>query len=68
MPYAEGLQGWIDLARANGHEVLLEIPMEPIDYPDNDPGPYTLLASANAQEINRRLEWLLSPRRRLRRA
>jgi len=60
VPYAEGLQGWIDLARANGHEVLLEIPMEPIDYPDNDPGPYTLLASANGQEINRRLEWLLS--------
>ncbi|RYF88332.1 MAG: hypothetical protein EON95_20500 [Caulobacteraceae bacterium] len=28
-PYAEGLQGWIDLARANGHEVLLETPMEP---------------------------------------
>lgn len=60
VPYAEGLQGWIDLARANGHEVLLEIPMEPADYPDNDPGPYTLLANANQQEINRRLEWLLS--------
>ncbi len=60
VPYAEGLQGWIDLARANGHEVLLEIPMEPVDYPDNDPGPYTLLSSANAQELNRRLEWLLS--------
>lgn len=60
VPYAEGLQGWIDLARANGHEVLLEIPMEPVDYPDNDPGPYTLLSSSNGQEINRRLEWLLS--------
>ena len=24
VPYADGLQGWIDLARANGHEVLLE--------------------------------------------
>jgi len=60
VPYAEGLQGWIDLARANGHEVLLEIPMEPSDYPDNDPGPYTLLAEGNAQEITRRMEWLLS--------
>ena len=29
VPYADGLQGWIDLARANGHEVLLEAPMEP---------------------------------------
>ena len=24
MPYADGLQSWIDLARANGHEVLLD--------------------------------------------
>lgn len=60
VPYSEGLQGWIDLARANGHEVLLEIPMEPVDYPDNDPGPYTLLSNSNAAEINRRMEWLLS--------
>jgi len=60
VPYSEGLQGWIDLARANGHEVLLEIPMEPVDYPDNDPGPYTLLSNSNPQEINRRMEWLLS--------
>ncbi|HEX3407807.1 MAG TPA: divergent polysaccharide deacetylase family protein, partial [Caulobacteraceae bacterium] len=33
VPYSEGLQGWIDMARAAGHEVLLEAPMEPKDYP-----------------------------------
>ncbi|MFP5448659.1 MAG: divergent polysaccharide deacetylase family protein [Alphaproteobacteria bacterium] len=60
VPYAEGLQGWIDLAREHGHEVLLETPMEPVDYPDNDPGPYTLLASSGPAETSRRLEWLLS--------
>lgn len=60
VPYAEGLQGWIDLARAHGHEVLLEAPMEPLDYPDNDPGPYTLMAADPPQETVRRLEWLLS--------
>ena len=60
VPYAEGLQGWIDLAREHGHEVLLETPMEPVDYPDNDPGPYTLLASSPAAETTRRLEWILS--------
>lgn len=60
VPYAEGLQGWIDMARAHGHEVLLETPMEPVDYPDNDPGPYTLLASSGPAETSRRLEWLLS--------
>lgn len=60
VPYAEGLQGWIDLARAAGHEVLLETPMEPSDYPDNDPGPYTLLADAPGSETVKKLEWVLS--------
>jgi hypothetical protein len=60
VPYADGLQGWIDMARAAGHEVLLEAPMEPKDYPDNDPGPYTLLADGAPQETTQRLEWLLS--------
>jgi polysaccharide deacetylase 2 family uncharacterized protein YibQ len=60
VPYAQGLQGWIDLARANGHEVMLEIPMEPMDYPDNDPGPYTLLSQQGSQDTVKRLEWLMS--------
>jgi hypothetical protein len=60
VPYADGLQGWIDLARANGHEVLLEAPMEPNDYPDNDPGPYTLMANSPASATTQRLDWLLS--------
>ncbi len=59
VPYADGLQAWIDLARANGHEVLIEIPMEPQGYPDNDPGPYTLLAQASGEDIQRRMEWLM---------
>jgi uncharacterized protein len=60
VPYAENLQGWINKARAGGHEVLIEIPMEPFDYPDNDPGPQTLLSTASAEENQRRLEFLLS--------
>lgn len=60
VPYSEGLQGWIDLARENGHEVLLEAPMEPTDYPENDPGPYTLMAGATPTDTVRKLEWLLS--------
>jgi polysaccharide deacetylase 2 family uncharacterized protein YibQ len=60
VPYADGLQGWVDLARAEGHEVMLEIPMEPLDYPNNDPGPSTLLATARPEETVKRLEWLLS--------
>ncbi len=59
-PYGAGLQGWISKARAAGHEVLLELPMEPFGYPQNDPGPYTLLTSLQPDENISRLEWLLS--------
>jgi polysaccharide deacetylase 2 family uncharacterized protein YibQ len=60
VPTADNLQGWINKARAKGHEVLLEIPMEPYDYPDNDPGPQTILSSASAEENQHRLEFSLS--------
>ena len=59
-PSAEGLQGWIDLARSHGHEVLLEAPMEPVDYPANDPGPYTLITANRPEDTVRKLEWLMS--------
>lgn len=58
--YADGLQGWIDAARARGHEVLLETPMEPLNYPDNDPGPYALMAEGDPAETAQRLDWILS--------
>lgn len=59
VPYAEGLQGWIDLARRQGHEVMIEIPMEPTGYPNNDPGPYTLLANATPDDVEAKMAWLL---------
>ncbi len=58
-PYARRLKEWIDLARAAGHEVLLALPMEPNDYPRQDPGPYTLLTSLGAKENVDRLDWVL---------
>ncbi len=59
-PYGDGLQDWVARARAAGHEVLLELPMEPYDYPENDPGPHALLTSLSGEENTDRLEWLLS--------
>ncbi|MGP1274153.1 MAG: divergent polysaccharide deacetylase family protein [Caulobacterales bacterium] len=60
VPYARDLQSWINRARAAGHEVMIELPMEPFDYPNNDPGPHTLLSDASPAENERRLHWLLS--------
>ncbi len=59
VPYAKNLGDWIAQARAAGHEVLLELPMEPADYPNSDPGPHTLLTSIPAEENMERLNWLL---------
>lgn len=36
------LSRWMQEARRNGHEILLQMPLEPFDYPQNDPGLYTL--------------------------
>ena len=47
-------------ARAQRHEILLQVPMEPFDYPDNDPGPQTLLTTLGARAEFDRLYWHLS--------
>ncbi len=59
-PYADRLGEWIRLARAAGHEVLINVPMEPVDYPNYDPGPQTLLTSLTPEENRQRLIWTLS--------
>ncbi len=59
-PYSFEIDRTVARARATGHEVLLQIPMEPFDYPDNDPGPQTLLVSLSAEQNVDRLHWLMS--------
>jgi uncharacterized protein len=59
-PYAPDVERSAASARAQGHEVLLQTPMEPFDYPDNDPGPQTLLTSISPEQNMDRLYWLMS--------
>jgi uncharacterized protein len=59
-PYGSDVAALAARARDNGHEILLEVPMEPFDYPDNDPGPQTLLTSLAPQQNMDRLYWLMS--------
>jgi len=59
-PYGSSLQSLVSAARAKGHEVLIEVPMEPYDYPNNDPGQNTLLTGAQAGENPARLRWVMS--------
>lgn len=59
-PHGQDLQGLVSLARSNGNEVVLELPLEPYDFPNTDPGPNTLLAGASAASNGTRLRWLLT--------
>lgn len=59
-PYGNSLDKLVERASAAKHEVLLQSPMEPFDYPDNDPGPETLLTSLTAAQNIDRLHWQMS--------
>jgi uncharacterized protein len=59
-PYASDVERLVGRARGEGHEILLQVPMEPLDYPDNDPGPRTLLTSIGAEQNLDRLHWFMS--------
>jgi polysaccharide deacetylase 2 family uncharacterized protein YibQ len=59
-PYGGDLERHVARARETAHEVMLQVPMEPFDYPDNDPGPHTLLTSIDTAQNIDRLHWLMS--------
>ncbi|RXH23540.1 polysaccharide deacetylase [Bradyrhizobium nanningense] len=59
-PYGADPGKLAERARAQRHEIFLQIPMEPYDFPDNDPGPQTLLTSLSADQNMDRLYWHLS--------
>jgi uncharacterized protein len=59
-PYGSDPTKLAERARAQRHEILLQVPMEPFDYPDNDPGPQTLLTTLGAEQNIDRLYWHLS--------
>ena len=58
-PYGNSLTRWAQKARTQGHELLIQVPLEPFDYPNNDPGPHTLLTTADAEKNKANLNWVL---------
>ena len=59
-PYAKGVANWVGLARAVGHETLITLPMEPLDFPASDPGPFALQVDLQQTENIDRLRYVLS--------
>ncbi|GLI94043.1 hypothetical protein LMG27198_30350 [Methylocystis echinoides] len=58
-PYGADVDRLAQQARARGHETLLQAPMEPFDYPHNNPGPHTLTTAAPDGGSDD-LRWLMS--------
>jgi polysaccharide deacetylase 2 family uncharacterized protein YibQ len=59
-PYGENLQEQVNRARAKGHEIMLQVPMEPVGFPAANPGPRTLLSDAAAEQNIEALRWHMS--------
>jgi polysaccharide deacetylase 2 family uncharacterized protein YibQ len=59
-PYGNDLKSAAARAREAGHEIVLQLPMEPIDYPHVNPGPHALITSKDPAETIDDLHWLLS--------
>lgn len=59
-PYARNIDYWAQQSRQVGHEVFMEVPMEPYDFPTNDPGPRTLMTTLSQTDNRERLEWIMT--------
>lgn len=59
MTYADGVADMAARARAKGHELMLHVPMQPINS-KVDPGPHALLVGLSSDEIRQRLDWGLN--------
>jgi polysaccharide deacetylase 2 family uncharacterized protein YibQ len=56
LPFSPHLETVSRLAHASGLEIILHLPMEPVEYPEIQPGPGALLTSMTADEMLRVLE------------
>jgi polysaccharide deacetylase 2 family uncharacterized protein YibQ len=54
------LSRWMQASRQAGHEIVLQVPLEPFDYPRVDPGRNTLTVDASADDNINNLHWALA--------
>jgi len=59
-PQGNSLGRWMQTARREGHEIVMQVPLEPFDFPNVNPGRNTLTVDASADENLKNLRWTLS--------
>jgi polysaccharide deacetylase 2 family uncharacterized protein YibQ len=59
-PHGNSIGRWMQEGRREGHEIIMQVPLEPFDYPNVNPGRNTLTVAASAAENLKNLRWALS--------
>ncbi len=59
-PYSKRLAPLLEQAKTSGRETLLLLPMEPLTYPKDDPGPQSLLSRKSEADNSTTLQSLLA--------
>jgi polysaccharide deacetylase 2 family uncharacterized protein YibQ len=59
-PQGNSLGRWMQDARQTGHEIIMQVPFEPFDYPNVNPGRNTLTVEATPEQNLHDLRWALS--------
>ena len=59
-PQGNSIGRWMQAGRQKGHEILMQVPLEPFDYPNVNPGRNTLTLAATPEENIDNLHWTLS--------
>ncbi|WP_040592522.1 divergent polysaccharide deacetylase family protein [Mesorhizobium metallidurans] len=59
-PQGNSIGRWMQAARQGGHEIVMQVPLEPFDYPNVNPGRNTLTITASPDENLKSLRWALS--------
>ncbi len=59
-PYGNSISRWMKKARKDGHELLMQVPMEPVGYPEINPGKHTLVSGVAAGKNLESLHWSMA--------
>jgi len=59
-PQGNSIGRWMQEARRTGHEIMMQVPLEPFDFPNVNPGRNTLTVDAAPEENLKRLRWALA--------
>ncbi len=59
-PYATGADQWREQSRTKGHETWMILPLEPREFPYEDPGPLSLMSNMSLEENQTRLRTVLA--------